>query len=82
MARAKRSLDPLSIPSERRQLEIVAALLAFPHDRPLASELEVDLGELEPVGRPHERLEPSLTIRPESLADEEAPARLRTPARS
>ncbi len=44
-------LDPLPVPAQRRQLEVVAALLALAHDRALAPQVEVDLGQLEAVGR-------------------------------
>src|SRR5262249_37200527 len=42
--------DPLAVAPERRELEVVPALLPLAHDRALAAQLEIDLGELEAVG--------------------------------
>src|ERR671913_977037 len=46
-----RLLDPRTVPAERRELEVATALLALAHDRALPPQVEVDLGEGEPVVR-------------------------------
>ena len=60
--------------TQRRELEVVAALLALTHDRALAPELEIDLRQLEAIGRRHERLEAGLAVGGGRITDEEAAA--------
>src|SRR5437879_6349463 len=51
---------PRLVAPQRRQLEVAAALLPGAEDRALAPDLEVDLGQLEAVGRALERRQPLL----------------------
>ena len=55
--------------SQRRQLQVAAALLARAQDGALAPQLEVDLGELEPVVAALEGLEPHLPRRGSRLPE-------------
>ncbi len=48
----------LAIAAQRRQAQVAAALLRRAHQRALAAQVEVDLGQLEAVGRRHQRLDP------------------------
>ena len=56
----RRAAPTASVATERGQLEIAATLLGGAHDRALAAELEVDLGQLEAVGRPDKRFDARL----------------------
>src|SRR5829696_2340175 len=42
-------LHPFAVAAQRRQLQVAAALLPLPHDRALPAQVEVDIGEGEPV---------------------------------
>src|SRR5262245_21913223 len=73
-------LDPLAVAAQRRQLVVAAALLALAHDRALAPQLQVDLGQGEAVRRGDERAQPGLGLGGLGRADQVAPAALAAPA--
>src|ERR687897_3758349 len=73
-------LHPFAIAAQRRQLQVAAALLPLPHDRALAPQVEVDLGQGEPVGAADQRTQPCLGLRRLGLADQVAPRPLAPPA--
>ena len=58
--RLPRQLHQLPVAPQRRQLQVVATGLGGVHDRALAPQFEVDLGQFEPVGRGHQRLYPGV----------------------
>ena len=67
-----RRRDHLPVAAQRGQTQVAATLLALPHDRPFAAQVEVDLGELEPVGRLHEGVEPGLRTLGGAVVDQPA----------
>ena len=53
--------DQLAVTPQRGQLQVVATFLSSVHDRAFAAELEIDLGQLEPVGGRDQGLDARIT---------------------
>jgi hypothetical protein len=72
--------DPLAVAPQGGEAQVVAALLTFAHERALAPQVEVDLGQLEAVGGADERLEASFAVGGGGVADEAAVRHVRATA--
>src|SRR5918994_2052621 len=73
-------LHPFAVAAQRRQLQVAAALLPLPHDRALAPQVEVDIGQGEPVGAADQGTQARRGLRRLRLADQVAPRPLAPPA--
>ena len=49
--------DQLAVAAQRCEPQVAASLLGRAHQRALTAQVEVDLGQLEPVGRRHQRFD-------------------------
>src|ERR1700728_1229861 len=72
--------DPFAVPTELGQPQSARPGLALAQDGPLATQLEIDLGQLEPVGGLLDRRQPSRAALGRSLTQEVAPAGQRAPS--